>query len=141
MFKKDLNNTKRKREKKNNTKFDRLISVFVFLIFFYSIIFLINKKKECTITTIIFPFFLPYLFFTLCALLVITIVLWTVVIAQRKQLKDFFVFKIMKMNWMKSQFFVWFIIVNLIHISIVLSIVLGYGGFILSAAYLIFFTF
>ncbi|BFU23472.1 hypothetical protein CL6EHI_083660 [Entamoeba histolytica] len=93
-----------------------------------------------SILSIVIPFFVPYLFFTLGVLVVVTIVLWTVVIAQRKQLKDFFVFRIMKLRWLKSQFFVWFSILTLIHVSLLISILLGYGGLIMTAVYIIFFT-
>ena len=93
-----------------------------------------------SIFSIIIPFFVPYMFFTLGTMIVTTIILWTVVIAQRKQLKEFMYFKHLRMKWMPSQFFVWFIIFTIIHISILVSIILGYGGLIMTAVYLIFFS-
>ncbi|ELP91892.1 hypothetical protein EIN_398220 [Entamoeba invadens IP1] len=93
-----------------------------------------------SIFSIVLPFFVPYLFFTLGVLVILTIVLWTVVIAQRKKLKDFLIFRVMKVTWKKSQFFVWFGIVVLIHISFIISTVLGFGGLILTAAFVMFYS-
>ncbi|EDR29592.1 hypothetical protein EDI_210770 [Entamoeba dispar SAW760] len=88
-----------------------------------------------TIFSIILPFILPYCFFSFIIILVETIILWSVIIAQRKGINTLFKYPHLKSHWSLSQFFLWITVFVLIHISFTISLILGYGGIIISSIY------
>ncbi|EMS11460.1 hypothetical protein KM1_085830 [Entamoeba histolytica HM-3:IMSS] len=88
-----------------------------------------------TIFSIILPFILPYCYFSFIIVLVETIILWSVIIAQRKRINTLFKYPHLKSHWSLSQFFLWIIVFLLLHISFTISLILGYGGIIVSSIY------
>ncbi|EKE40006.1 hypothetical protein ENU1_105990 [Entamoeba nuttalli P19] len=88
-----------------------------------------------TIFSIILPFILPYCYFSFIIVLVETIILWSVIIAQRKRINMLFKYPHLKSHWSLSQFFLWIIVFLLLHISFTISLILGYGGIIVSSIY------
>ncbi|ELP94664.1 hypothetical protein EIN_498940, partial [Entamoeba invadens IP1] len=67
--------------------------------------------------------------------------LWIVVVGKRKELNVFFNSGKFVGKWRHSQFITWIVIFSIIHISLAISLIMGYGGLIMSGVYIVLFFF
>ncbi|KAL7717272.1 Peptidase S74 domain-containing protein [Entamoeba marina] len=101
-------------------------------------IFVLLMSIFFTVMALVLPFFIPYLFFVLGYFVIVSIILWTIVIAQKKKLVLFFVSRKQIYKWRHLHFSTWFLVLSGILISLTLSLLLGFGGLVMSSAYIVF---